>query len=136
MKIYSTLIAFILFLYSCKEKTNDSKPGNINIDNKISGLDISPILDSLDSARISVIPTLPAIEEVDINSNRVKADRYLLAMSRYYNRDNPSYKFEPIRGVSIEQLDADYEAACIFMEKERRKKEESAKSNANKLFSN
>lgn len=154
MKQFTKLVVFILLFYSCKEKLNEPKQENINAYNQYSTLDRSPILDSIDSASISEIPIFPPTEGLAINidyqillnlklpeisgkdSNELirNADRRHEAFTRYLRRNDPTYKPHQISGVSIVQMDKDYEALFKLAEIERKKIEKKSRQNANKLF--
>lgn len=54
--------------------------------------------------------------------------------TRYLSRNDPTYRSHPISGLSIEQMDADYEALFKLVEIERKKIEKKSRQNANKLF--
>ena len=154
MKEFTKLVVFIILFYSCKEKLNETKQENINTYNQHSTLDYSPILDYIDSARISVPQVTPPSEGAFINIEtqillNVKppktvgknhdevlrdSDRFLACVARYLRRDDPTYKTSPIPGVSSEELDADYEEFFRLAEIERAKIKKEAKLSAKKLF--
>ncbi|WP_395810104.1 hypothetical protein [Daejeonella sp.] len=156
MKKYSKLVVFILLFYSCKEKLNEPKQENINTFYQQTPLDVSPIFDSIDGSRIPAPPALPPTEEGVINIDLQvignvklpkivarnkdellrKSDRQLAAIARYLRRDDPTYKISPIPGVSMQQLDDDYESFFKKAEKERAKIEKNSKLSAKKLFGN
>lgn len=156
MKKYTNLVVFLLLFYSCKEKLNEPKQENINTFYQQTPLDVSPIFDSKDGSRIPVPLALPPTEEGVINIDLQvignvklpkiearnkdellrKSDRQLAAIARYLRRDDPTYKISPIPGVSMQQLDDDYEAFFKKAEKERAKIEKNSKLSAKKLFGN
>jgi|LakMenEpi03Aug12_release.lakeMendotaPanAssembly.Ray.scaffolds.fasta_scaffold138193_3 hypothetical protein len=136
MKIFIGIFCFISLLYSCDDKSNELKSIQY----------VKPVEET--------IPKLPDTEEADINidlqilgnlklpkisgkdSNELhrNADRRHEAFTRYLRRNDPTYKPHQISGVSIVQMDADYEALFKLAEIERKKIEKKSRQNANKLF--
>ena len=136
MKIFIGILCSISLLYSCDDKSNELK--SIQYVKPVE--EIIPKLPDAEEEGINIDYQillnlkLPEISGKDSNELIRNADRRHEAFTRYLRRNDPTYKPHQISGVSIVQMDKDYEALFKLAEIERKKIEKKSRQNANKLF--
>jgi len=127
------LYLFMLSSYLLFSSCNDERPVNSEeMDMLDRHLDSINNANSYKNVHIDNLSTKDTLNP-PLSKEYMKAMRSIIAGARY---SNPLHERILLKGVSIEQLDADYEEYCRKMAREDFKRKEDAQKSARELFKN